>query len=149
MVRSESQWSARATRGPALTVVALACLASFGHGLLGRGDITLSPPQREPVVEARVEVIAPPSVEAASLAPRPAAPRRAVAAAREEPPEPVLAEATRGADAPDEGPTLAAAADEAPVLTVDAATAPAAADQGVPAAEVAPAPVDPPDTPQP
>jgi hypothetical protein len=146
MVHAENQWSARATRGPALTVLALASLASFGHGLLGRGDILLSPPQREPMVEARLVVLPPPAVETASLLPRPAAPRRVVAAAREKAPEPaVLAEATRGVA--EEGQTLAAAP-EAPVLTAEAAAAPAAADQAVPAAEVAPALVEPPDEPQ-
>ena len=146
MVDTADRWSARATRGPALTVLALGCLASFAHGLLGRGDLLLSPPQREPAVETRAEVTAPPPlppVEAVP-SPQPAAAEVVVAARDEAPAEPATTEATRGPQGAEE-PLLVLAPAE-PAAPPDQATAPSAADDAVPAAEVvAPAPDAPPD----
>ena len=141
MVDAHNHWSARATRGPALTVLALASLASFGHGLFGRGDLLLSPPLREPASQVLAEAPPPPPAVDPLLPEKPAA---VVVATREGArPEPARADETAGAEgAEDPALALATAAAEA-VAPADPATTPAAVESGVPAAEVAPAPVEP------
>jgi len=143
MVDAHNPWSARATRGPVLTVLALASLASFGHGLFGRGELLLSPPPREPAFEALAEAPPPPPAVDPLLPAKPAATPGVVAAAREvERAEPARTEETAGAE--DLALAVAAATVAETVAPSDPAATPAAVDTGVPAAEVAPAPAEPP-----